>query len=335
MEPMDTATSQNMKAPLTNFAFIKKIQIILVLLVLFTIFISQIRSFAVTSGYGCGNFGTGNFSQDCTTEINSTNISNSTNCISTTLNVTIGNNFSCTFPLTGNTTTYTYSLPPNNIFATSFSTATGLSQACTIQNNSTPQVTLLCSGIISLSQTQGIKNISLYINNLTTNIQKGSVTFVITSTPLTNQDFSNPNLNLGLFCSPTKTSATTTCFFNLPADKTLPTNFQLSIGSGTLNGQCTLEIQTRQVICVGIPSGPQPGNQRIYLYFDNLQSPTDKTVNVESANFYTTLTQNPIFTTISSALIRTGGSLKSEFSSLIPVIAIILFVISIYLMRKK
>jgi hypothetical protein len=260
---------------------------------------------AVTTGYGCGNYGTagGVYGSDCGVIIAIANIQASTNCVNT-LNVTIGNTYTCTFPLTGSTTN-SYSLPTGGILAGT-STLTSQSLSCTIINGGTPQAALECTGIPSTGGSAGIKDVLLFVNGATTGIVKGNVNLTTLSTPLANSDFALTNPNLNLICQSAAVNATTNCTFTLPSDKTLPTNFQFAIGNGVNGGTCTLDNVTRLVTCTGVPTGSQIGNQKIYSYIGGTKADTTKLVNI-IASTTTPPATNPIISAINNTLPRTGG----------------------------
>jgi hypothetical protein len=260
------------------------------------------------TGYGCGNYGTagGPYGSDCGVVIAIANIQNSSNCINT-LNVTIGNTYTCTFPLTGSTTN-SYSLPASGIVAGS-STVSGQSQLCTVINGGTAQVALECTGIPSVGGSAGVKDVLVFVNGATVGVDKGDVNFTTTSTPLTNSDFALTNPNLNLVCESAAVNLTTNCTFTLPSDKTLPSNFQFSIGNGLNGGACTLNPLNRLVTCTGVPTGSQIGNQKIYSYINGTKADTTKLVNIIAAPTTTTTTTNPnpIISAINNTLPRTGG----------------------------
>jgi hypothetical protein len=260
---------------------------------------------AVTTGYGCGNYGTagGVYGSDCGVVIAIANIQTSTNCINT-LNVTIGNTYTCTFSLTGSTTN-SYSVPTSGISAGT-STITGQSLPCIVINSGTPQAALECTGIPSTGGAAGIKDVLVFVNGITTGIVKGSVNLTTLSTPLANSDFALTNPNLNLVCQSAAVNATTNCTFTLPSDKTLPTNFQFAIGNGVNGGTCTLDNVTRLVTCTGVPTGSQIGNQKIYSYIGGTKADTTKLVNI-IASTTTPPTTNPIISAINNTLPRTGG----------------------------
>jgi hypothetical protein len=263
---------------------------------------------AVTDGYGCGNFGTagGLYGSDCGVVIAIANIQTSTNCINT-LNVTIGNTYTCTFPLIGSTTN-SYSLPTTGVLAGS-STLTTKSQPCTIINGGTAQAALECTGIATIGGSAGVKDVLIFVNGATVGVDKGDVNFISTSTPLANSDFALTNPNLNLVCEPAAVNLTTNCTFTLPPDKTLPANFQFSIGNGISGGACTLNPLNRLVTCTGVPTGTQIGNQKIYSYIGGTKTDTTKLVNIIAATVPTSTTPatNPVISAINSTLPRTGG----------------------------
>jgi hypothetical protein len=260
---------------------------------------------AGVTGYGCGNYGTagGVYGSDCGVVIAIANIQNSSNCLNT-LNVTIGNTYTCTFPLTGSTTN-SYSLPANGITAGS-STVTGQSQPCTVINGGTAQAALECTGIPSTGGSAGVKDVLVFVNGATTGVDKGDVNFTTASTPLVNTDFGILNPSLTLVCDSAVVNATTNCTFILPPDKTLPANFQFSIGNGVNGGTCTLNPLNRIVTCTGVPTGSQIGNQKIYSYIGGTKADTGKLVNIIASTVTTPVT-NPIISAINNTLPRTGG----------------------------
>lgn len=249
-------------------------------------------------GYGCGNFGTGGgtYSSDCGVTIAAVNIQNSTNCISS-LQVTSGNTYQCDFPLTGSVTN-TYSIPVNGIVAGT-STVTGQSQICTVINNSTPQAALQCVGIPTTGAAVGPKDVLLFIDGNTSGVDRGDMTIITTAIPVTNAALISSNLQ----CASAVVNATTNCTFTLAPNLSLPTGFQLAIGTGNAGGVCALDQITRVVTCTGVPTGPQSGSQRIFSVINGTRADTNRTVNILAAPTNTPAPTNPII----AGLPRTGG----------------------------
>ena len=73
---------------------------------------------------------------------------------------------------------------------------------------------------------------------------------------------------------------TTICTFNLPLNKSLPTDFKMGIGNGTPAGTCTVGANNL-VTCTGVPTGSQIGIQPINGQIGNGDvTPTGENVNV-------------------------------------------------------
>lgn len=72
------------------------------------------------------------------------------------------------------------------------------------------------------------------------------------------------------------TVPTTTCKFDVPTGKTVPTDFKLGVGNGAVGGGCTLSGVT--AICPGISIGTQPGLQIIYAQIATLKIDTGEKV---------------------------------------------------------
>jgi hypothetical protein len=123
-----------------------------------------------------------------TTIITAANISDSINC-TPTMQITVGNTYSCTFTLTGNADN-NYTLPAGGILATT-QTATGNSPACTIAANQTPLVSLICTDIPLQDATLGAQNVLLLIDTDTVGVDKGDVTLF--SSPITDLIFIEPS----------------------------------------------------------------------------------------------------------------------------------------------
>jgi hypothetical protein len=94
--------------------------------------------------------------QDNPTTIGESNNGTSTDCTSTT-NVTIGQTYTCTFPLNGDPND-NYALPGGGITA-STDTATGNSDPCTIINNGSATAALECTNISTDNGTQGVQDV--------------------------------------------------------------------------------------------------------------------------------------------------------------------------------
>ena len=78
-------------------------------------------------------------------------------------------------------------------------------------------------------------------------------------TPLVTADIPGLSVN----CTAAQVNSTTTCTFNLPADKSVPANMTLSIGNaGTQSNPCTANGNT--VTCSGVPTGSTAGQQVIF-----------------------------------------------------------------------
>jgi hypothetical protein len=128
-------------------------------------------------------------------EIDNTSTGNSTDCTATKT-VTIGQTYTCTFPLTGSQNNV-YSLPASGITA-STSTATGTSQPCTILNNGTAQATMQCTGIPTSGATAGVQNV------LVNGQDKGDVNLVPAFDP--NGDNDGDGITNGTECNSTGTN---------------------------------------------------------------------------------------------------------------------------------
>ncbi len=284
---------------------------------------SSNTSDAAQTGYGCDQYGTagGTYGSDCGVIIDASNISNSTVCINT-FQVTIGNTYNCTFPLIGSTTN-TYSVPTNGILAGT-STITGQSLPCTVINNTTTQAALQCQGIPSTGGVAGLKDVLLFIDGATSGVDKGDVLLVTQSTPLTNADLVNSDLQ----CVSAPINSTTNCTFTLPSTKTLPSGLQFAIGNGANGGTCTLNTVTRVVTCAGVPTGSQAGNQLIYSIINGTKGNTTKIVTITSGA--TTPTPNPL----TPILPRTGGQWIVSIIAIFAIFFGILFG-STYMNKKK
>jgi hypothetical protein len=286
---------------------------------------SSNTSDAAQTGYGCNQYGTagGTYGSDCGVIIDASNILNSTICINT-FQVTIGNTYTCTFPLTGSTTN-TYSVPANGILAGT-STITGQSLACTVIDNITAQAALQCQGIPTAGGVAGVKDVLLFVDGATSGVDKGDVLLVTQSTPLTNGDL----VNSDLACVSAPVNSTTPCTFTLPPTKTLPSGFQLAIGNGANGGTCTLNTVTRIVTCAGVPTGSQSGNQLIYSIINGTKGNTTKTVNITAI----ATTPAPVTNPIAPILPRTGGQWIVSIIAILVLFFGILFG-SAYMNKKK
>ena len=145
------------------------------------------------------------------------------------------------------------------------------------------------------TQSITLPNVSLSGDNQTTVTSNATINF--NSTPLIETDI--PNLTV--ICGTTSGSVTsapvndvTTCTFPLPSNKTLPSDFKLSIGNGSIdaggntpNQTCT--VNAGIVTCTNVPTGNSIGNMPI---FGNLgtggsatKTPTGESVMITGSNF--------------------------------------------------
>jgi hypothetical protein len=113
--------------------------------------------------------------------------------------------------------------------------------------------------------------------------------FVITvnATTLDENDIKNSNL----ICNAGQTvpvNTTTTCTFNLPSGKSIPSNLKFGIGNSTPSGTCTA-IATL-VTCINVPAGTEVGNNKpIFGQFGTASKfDTTKAINVTGTDLTTT-----------------------------------------------
>ncbi len=97
-----------------------------------------------------------------------------------------------------------------------------------------------------------------------------SATPVTGFTPLTAADVPSLTVN----CPSAAANSTTNCTFTLPANKTLPTDFKLSIGSGATDAGNSTPAQScvatgASVTCTNVPTGNNIGDLPIYGNFTN------------------------------------------------------------------
>jgi hypothetical protein len=236
-------------------------------------------------GYNCGQYNvTTTYNGDCGTIISSTQIGSSTNCIAN-LAVTIGNTFSCQFPLSGNPLN-TYLLPINGIVAKTL-TATGNSQPCIIQNNSTTSPILICASIPSNGGATGQQQVVLYIDGSTSSVQKG---FVTLSSPSGQGGtvITYPNISNSTNCNRFKSiyvGSPFKCAFLLSGDPLntyfLPANgIQASISSGLSNNGCNIEnngTASASLICdITSSSIESTGEKQVVVFVDGKPDGAEK-----------------------------------------------------------
>jgi len=133
----------------------------------------------------------------------------------------------------------------------------------------------------STSSTLTLPNVTLSGDSQTTVTSNATINF--NATPLTETDIAG----LTVTCPTSPVNSTTTCTFTLPSNKTLPTDFKLSIGSGTPGGTCTATGSS--VSCVSVPTGNSVGNIPIYGNLGTggtaTKTPTGENVTITGINF--------------------------------------------------
>ncbi len=249
-----------------------------------------------------------------TTTVISSNVSNSTDCVSTT-NLTIGNTYTCTFPITGGVN---YMVPAGGIVARTEQGAntTGNSSACTILST-----TLTCTNIQSSPTTSpGLANVTLQFNATGGYDDKGDVTLVAPLTTITASNISNSSDCTTL--SNVVLGNSIPCSFSLTGGITyvLPTN-GIVAGVQTASGTsipCT--ILGAVLTCSSIPTaGATLGGQNVNLFIDGSTTPVDKgdvtivsttisASNVSSSSTCTSATNILIGTTYTCTFPLIGGT---------------------------
>jgi len=204
------------------------------------------QPYGVGCAYGVGTYGTG----DCgVVEIKNPDIA-SLACTPTT--VTVGGVTDCTITLTSGTTAA-------DLFG-SFDVKIGPSgtvKTCTVPATGTV-TTISCTGVTVGSVAGSLVS---QVKAATETVFKtgNSITVTLATTPLTPSDI--PGLTVTCPTSPVNTTAT--CTFPLPSGKTLPTDFRLTIGTGSVN-QATGTAQactdtSGTVSCTNVPTGNSVG----------------------------------------------------------------------------
>jgi hypothetical protein len=233
------------------------------------------------------------------TTITSSNVGNSSDCIST-LALTIGQTYICNFPLTGGSN---YGLPAGGVVAQSSQGATvsANSSACTISGSVLTCTVIPTNPII----TPGSTNVDLQFGGAGAYVNKGVVNLVAGSTPLSAGDLSS----LSPTCSATGPNSTMTCTFTLPAGKTLPSGLEFGVGGGALGGTCTVNT-SNLVTCNNIPTGSQTGTQVITASVSGNAGKvnTSSSLQVPGTSTNGGSTTGGTLTSNGSILTRTGGS---------------------------
>jgi len=199
-------------------------------------------------------------------------------CTPTT--VTVGGTTDCTITLSGTTT---------------FANLTGsidfkIGDSGTIKTCNIPTTgnTLTCTAI-SVGSTAATLTSKFKGSGTTSTFGNGnSITVIPATTPLTPSDI--PGLTVT--CPTSPVNSTTTCTFTLPTNKTLPTDFKLTIGTGSIN-QTTGAAQscsetTGTVTCINVPTGNSVGIISIFGQFTSTagsKTPTGESVNITGINF--------------------------------------------------
>jgi Regulator of chromosome condensation (RCC1) repeat len=182
--------------------------------------------------------------------ISNSNILPSTDCIDSNL-VQLGNDYNCTFGLTGSVSN-SYTMPAGGVVAKT-SGGTANSPLCTILNNATATVKLSCNTIGTTGATRGIQDVLLKSGS-TNFVDKGGVTVQDT---IAGTDLGNLNVT----CNSGRVSSTTSCSFTIPQ---YTTNSQIALGVGDTNTGGTCAFTGNIATCTNIPTGPDKGNQIIY-----------------------------------------------------------------------
>jgi alpha-tubulin suppressor-like RCC1 family protein len=183
-----------------------------------------------------------------------TNVVTANDCINA-FSVTIGNTFTCTFPLNAGATN-NYSLPATPSTTASTFTATGVSNPCTVKNNGQPSVALECTNIPTTSGTAGVQNVNLSIAGGSV-IDKGDVNLLA--------PFTSTQIPTGttLNCNTAPTNSTTSCTITLTGSNvSIPNGFVLGIGDSIPAGTCSLTGNTGT--CSNVPTGSQAGSQIVF-----------------------------------------------------------------------
>jgi hypothetical protein len=186
------------------------------------------------------------------------NGSNVGNCIPSVSSLYIGEKYNCSFELSNAPAGAIYNLPSNT--TTSTSSATGISDQCSIDNT-----TLICNNVPTFGGSAGVQNILLSIGG-ETGVDKGDITLVeylITSANVQN-------------CSPSPSTyfigETFNCTFALTG---APQNVNYSVSPNTTayvntatgtSSECTVNNVTFVLTCNNIPTaGGSAGNRDINL----------------------------------------------------------------------
>jgi alpha-tubulin suppressor-like RCC1 family protein len=222
--------------------------------------------------------------------IQGSNIQTSTDCTTSQV-IVVPNTFTCTFALTGSPTN-TFQLPIGGINALVQGSTSNTS--CIIQNNTTPSVKLLCTGIPTAGFDEGTYNVDLIVGGY---ITRGSIT-------LQNYLDSSDLSSISILCNEQYVNSNTSCTFTLPANTLLPL-LTLGIGDAAPGGVCT--DVGNSVTCTNVPTGSMKGNQSIYARI-NSQSPVNTGNQVLITKYLDNGEIEPIEVTCIDSLINTVTS---------------------------
>jgi len=214
---------------------------------------------------------------------------NVANCTPTPTSVTLDSTFTCTFALSGSGNNK-YEFTPNTTTVAQVTGATDSSGACSIANNGSTGAVIQCTLIPTAGTTIGTKDIKLQMDTAAA-VTKGTVQVVQELTPADIAD-------LTASCTSTTVNSVTDCTFTLPTDKTLPSDFKLSIGSGAVNAGGTIPDQICApenggvslliIKCTNVPTGNSVGNIPIYAQLAGTTgsiTATGETVTITGVNF--------------------------------------------------
>jgi hypothetical protein len=140
-----------------------------------------------------------------------------------------------------------------------------------------------------------LPNVSLSGDSQTTATSNATINF--NSTPLTPADIPSLTVVCGTLSGSVRSApvnSTTTCTFPLPSNKTLPSDFKISIGTGTIDAggstpaqSCT--VSSGIVTCTNVPTGNSIGNIPIYGNLGSgntaTKTATGETVAITGSNF--------------------------------------------------
>jgi hypothetical protein len=99
-------------------------------------------------------------------------------------------------------------------------------------------------------------------------------------TPLVSAEIPNIEFN----CNSTNFNSSTSCSFTLPANKTLPNDFKISIGNQASFGNQICSISGNQATCSNIPAPNSVGNLQVFANIGGVKTDTGETVKIIGAS---------------------------------------------------